>query len=297
MADLRPRHRAARRPARSATRQRRGRHHRRLHPHDGRPRASQLFERREPATPGEVALEVEGSARAAAAPSDPHATVLNDIVARGARAARSSASPGWSARGAPSCARDLRRRSVRPRRILRRRQAGRASARRATRSRTASASCPRTASSRRCSSTWRSAQKSAIAALGRILQLGVLRRRARPRRALVERLSRALNIRMAGAGPVVGNLSGGNQQKVVLARWLALRPKVLIVDEPTRGIDVGAKAEVHQLLDDMARAGHRGDRDLLRAAGGAGDQRPHRHHARGPDHRRDAARRGDARRS
>jgi ABC-type sugar transport system ATPase subunit len=51
------------------------------------------------------------------------------------------------------------------------------------------------------------------------------------------------------------NVSGGNQQKVVIARWLALQPKVLIVDEPTRGIDVAAKAEVHSLLDQMASDG------------------------------------------
>jgi inositol transport system ATP-binding protein len=73
--------------------------------------------------------------------------------------------------------------------------------------------------------------------------------------ALVEEYRRALNIRMAGPEQLVVNLSGGNQQKVVLARWLALRPRVLIVDEPTRGIDVGAKVEVHNLLFEMARSG------------------------------------------
>jgi rhamnose transport system ATP-binding protein len=50
-------------------------------------------------------------------------------------------------------------------------------------------------------------------------------------------------------------LSGGNQQKVVLAKWLATEPRVLIVDEPTRGIDVGTKAEVHRLLSDLASRG------------------------------------------
>jgi inositol transport system ATP-binding protein len=73
--------------------------------------------------------------------------------------------------------------------------------------------------------------------------------------AQVEEFRKALNIRMASPEQRVALLSGGNQQKVVLARWLALRPKILIVDEPTRGIDVAAKAEVHQLLYDMARSG------------------------------------------
>ena len=72
---------------------------------------------------------------------------------------------------------------------------------------------------------------------------------------MVEEFRKALNIRMAGPEQIIANLSGGNQQKVVLARWLALRPKVLIVDEPTRGIDVGAKVEVHQLLYEMAQTG------------------------------------------
>ncbi|MDX6312294.1 MAG: rhamnose transport system ATP-binding protein, partial [Streptomyces sp.] len=53
----------------------------------------------------------------------------------------------------------------------------------------------------------------------------------------------------------VGTLSGGNQQKVVLAKWLATEPKILIVDEPTRGIDVGTKAEVHRLLSSLAAEG------------------------------------------
>jgi inositol transport system ATP-binding protein len=72
---------------------------------------------------------------------------------------------------------------------------------------------------------------------------------------LVDEFRRALNIRMSGPEQLVANLSGGNQQKVVLARWLALRPQVLIVDEPTRGIDIGAKVEVHNLLFEMARSG------------------------------------------
>jgi inositol transport system ATP-binding protein len=74
-------------------------------------------------------------------------------------------------------------------------------------------------------------------------------------RRMVEEFRKALNIRMASQDQIIANLSGGNQQKVVLARWLALRPRVLIVDEPTRGIDVGAKVEVHNLLYEMAQNG------------------------------------------
>ncbi|MBB3932844.1 inositol transport system ATP-binding protein [Kaistia hirudinis] len=93
-----------------------------------------------------------------------------------------------------------------------------------------------------------------IAALDRLDLFGIFVDE-RKERGLVDEFKKLLNIRMAGPEQAVGNLSGGNQQKVVLARWLALRPKVLIVDEPTRGIDVGAKVEVHNLLFEMAKSG------------------------------------------
>jgi rhamnose transport system ATP-binding protein len=64
-----------------------------------------------------------------------------------------------------------------------------------------------------------------------------------------------LRIRTPSLSTPVGNLSGGNQQKVMLAKWLDTKPAVLIFDEPTRGIDVGAKADVHELIGELARAG------------------------------------------
>jgi inositol transport system ATP-binding protein len=73
--------------------------------------------------------------------------------------------------------------------------------------------------------------------------------------ALIDRFKKTLRIRMSSPEVVVGTLSGGNQQKIVLARFLAMEPQVLIVDEPTRGIDIGAKAEVHQLLRQLANGG------------------------------------------
>lgn len=66
---------------------------------------------------------------------------------------------------------------------------------------------------------------------------------------------RKLRIKASGREQVTKNLSGGNQQKVVIAKWLAIRPEVLILDEPTRGIDVGAKAEVHKIISDLADEG------------------------------------------
>jgi len=68
-------------------------------------------------------------------------------------------------------------------------------------------------------------------------------------------LVRALNVRAASLGMEVSALSGGNQQKVALAKWIQLQPKVLLLDEPTRGIDVGAKQEVYQLMNEWSSAG------------------------------------------
>jgi simple sugar transport system ATP-binding protein len=72
---------------------------------------------------------------------------------------------------------------------------------------------------------------------------------------LAGRYIRALGIATRDADTPVKNLSGGNQQKVILARWLASDPRFLILDEPTRGIDVGAKAEIQRLILSLAREG------------------------------------------
>jgi galactofuranose transport system ATP-binding protein len=72
---------------------------------------------------------------------------------------------------------------------------------------------------------------------------------------LVDRYIKALDIRPANPQMPVGNLSGGNQQKVLLARWLITQPQVLILDEPTRGIDVGAKAEIQKLVVTLSEDG------------------------------------------
>jgi len=74
-------------------------------------------------------------------------------------------------------------------------------------------------------------------------------------RKIAEAYQKQLNIRTPSVQHIVGKLSGGNQQKVMLAKWLNAMPKLLILDEPTRGIDVGAKAEVHHIINLLAQQG------------------------------------------
>ena len=73
--------------------------------------------------------------------------------------------------------------------------------------------------------------------------------------ALAEKMRALLGIRTSSVDRAAGLLSGGNQQKVVLAKWLALGPGVFVLDEPTRGVDVGAKAEIYRVIEDLAAAG------------------------------------------
>ncbi len=92
-----------------------------------------------------------------------------------------------------------------------------------------------------------------LAALPRLSRAGLVSRARQDR--IVETFMTRLRIKAASPEQKVSDLSGGNQQKVLLARWLCLGPKVLLLDEPTRGIDVGARAEVQALIDELAAEG------------------------------------------
>ena len=74
-------------------------------------------------------------------------------------------------------------------------------------------------------------------------------------RKIADRYAEQFSVRATGVDQEVAALSGGNQQKVVLAKWLATDPRVLILDEPTRGIDIGAKVEVHRIISELAASG------------------------------------------
>ncbi len=84
--------------------------------------------------------------------------------------------------------------------------------------------------------------------------LGILENKKKRKKIVDEYISR-LRIKVSSPAQLMRNLSGGNQQKVIIAKWLATTPKILILDEPTRGIDVGAKKEIYQIMSDLAKQG------------------------------------------
>jgi rhamnose transport system ATP-binding protein len=96
-------------------------------------------------------------------------------------------------------------------------------------------------------------ENTTLATLGDLSAGGVVRRGRE--RARARELSKRLDVRAASQEVPVRSLSGGNQQKVLFAKWLATRPKVLIADEPTRGVDVGAKRQIHELIVGLAADG------------------------------------------
>ena len=96
-------------------------------------------------------------------------------------------------------------------------------------------------------------ENTSLATLSRLTRFGFVRRR--DERSLVRRYTDRLRVKAPSLDALIAGLSGGNQQKIALAKWLARQCAILIVDEPTRGIDVGTKAEIHQLLDELACQG------------------------------------------
>jgi ribose transport system ATP-binding protein len=96
-------------------------------------------------------------------------------------------------------------------------------------------------------------QNLSFAALPRFAQFGVIDRQAES--AAVDELVRLLAIRSDGTDIPVGSLSGGNQQKVVIGKWLMVHPRIILLNDPTRGIDVGTKQEIYQLLRKLAASG------------------------------------------
>src|SRR5256885_10000015 len=90
--------------------------------------------------------------------------------------------------------------------------------------------------------------------LDRLSRAGFVRRGEEEQ--LTQSFFSKLRVRTPGLGAPVAGLSGGNQQKIVLARWLAAQSRILLLDEPTRGVDVGAKSEIHGLIRDLAARGN-----------------------------------------
>ena len=97
-------------------------------------------------------------------------------------------------------------------------------------------------------------QNIVLSILSRISSFGFIR--SRESSSIADESIRSLSIRVSSADQETGALSGGNQQKVVLSKWLATKPRVLFLDEPTRGIDVNAKQEIYAIINGLAKEGH-----------------------------------------
>ena len=98
------------------------------------------------------------------------------------------------------------------------------------------------------------AKNTSITVLQKLIRRFVVRRKSEEQVGL--KWAKTLQLKFTSIGDAVERLSGGNQQKVVLGKWLATDPAVLIVDEPTRGIDIGVKAEFYNMIGDLADSGH-----------------------------------------
>ncbi len=94
---------------------------------------------------------------------------------------------------------------------------------------------------------------STLVKLSKLAKLGVIERKHQRQDA--DKYITEMRTKTPSINQLAGNLSGGNQQKVVLAKWMCLEPQILIVDEPTRGIDVGSKAEIYEILNELAKNG------------------------------------------
>ncbi len=97
------------------------------------------------------------------------------------------------------------------------------------------------------------AENASLASLAQVTRFGLVNETAE--RRLVERFIERFQVKTPSVRQIIRNLSGGNQQKVILAKWLATGPKVLLLDEPTRGIDINAKRGIYQVIDELAREG------------------------------------------
>ena len=92
-----------------------------------------------------------------------------------------------------------------------------------------------------------------VALLPKLNSMGFVKKKEQDE--IVKKYIERLKIKTPSPEQAICNLSGGNQQKVLLARWMCMNPKLMILDEPTRGIDVGAKAEIEQLIQELSQSG------------------------------------------